>query len=311
MREAIRPHVAGRFTDMLLAVFRHPAMLFYLDQTSSVGPNSRHGKNSGRGLNENLAREILELHTVSPAAGYTQADVTEFARLLTGWGVERNKEPFGALFRPANHEPGPKTVMGERFEEGPEAAEQALRFLAGHPATRRHVASKLARHFVADDPPPEAVARLAGLWRDTDGDLGALANALPRLPQAWAKPFGKLRPPQDYITAAFRACGAKGGDVARVAYGAGVALGQPIWTALQPNGWPDRAADWLGAEPAMQRLDWAFETAGRFARLDPGAVLDTALGPLAPDETRRAVLHAGSPREAIALVFASAEFQRR
>lgn len=311
LREAIRPHVTGRFTDILLAVFRHPAMLYYLDQTASVGPNSPYGKRSGRGLNENLAREIMELHTVSPASGYAQADVTEFARLLTGWGVERNKDPFGTLFRPSNHEPGPKTVMGERFEEGPDSAEQALRFLASHPATRRHVALKLARHFVVDDPPPDVVARIAGRWRDTDGDLGAVARLLPRLPEAWSQPFGKLRAPQDFIAAAFRACGAKGQDVARIAYGAGFTLNQPIWTALQPNGWPDRAPDWLGPEPVMQRLDWCFETAGRFGRLEPMAVLDTALGPLASDETRQAVARAGSPREAIALLLASAEFQRR
>ena len=151
LREAIRPHVTGRFTDMLLAVFRHPAMLYYLDQTASVGPSSPYGKRSGRGLNENLAREIMELHTVSPASGYTQADVTEFARLLTGWGVERNKDPFGTLFRPSNHEPGPKTVMGERFEEGPDSAEQALRFLACPPPPPPPLARKPA-------PPPAAMS---------------------------------------------------------------------------------------------------------------------------------------------------------
>ena len=311
MREAIRPHVTGRFSDMLLAVFKHPAMLGYLDQAASVGPNSAYGKRSGRGLNENLAREILELHTVSPAAGYSQADVTEFARLLTGWGYERNKEPFGTLFRPANHEPGSKTVMGREFGQGPEEAEAALRFLAAHPATHRFLATKLARHFITDEPPPEVVARLEGVLRDTDGDLGAVARALPRIEQAWDPPLTKLRSPVDYITAAYRACGASGEAMGRPAWGSCFNLNQPYWTALQPNGWPDRAPDWLGPEPVMQRLDWAYETAGRFTRQDPMAILDTALGPLAPSTTREAMRRAGSPRDAIAILLASAEFQRR
>ncbi|MBE9603957.1 DUF1800 domain-containing protein [Acetobacteraceae bacterium H6797] len=311
MREAIRPHVTGRFVEMLIAVETHPAMLGYLDQASSVGPNSRYGLRSGRGLNENLVREILELHTVSPASGYSQVDVTSFARLLTGWGVERNKEPFGTLFRPANHEPGEKLVMGQKFPEGQEATEAALRFLAGHPATAHFIATKLVRHFVADEPPPEAVAAIEGVFRDTGGDLKAVSRALVRLEAAWAPPLSKLRCPQDYITAAYRAAGASGAALGRPAWGSCFTLNQPVWTALQPNGWPDRAVDWLGPEPVMQRLDWAYDAAGRFARLDPMAVLETGLGPFARDETREAVKRAGSTREAIALVFASAEFQRR
>ncbi len=311
MREAIRPHVTGRFEDMLLAVFKQPAMLAYLDQAASVGPNSRYGRRSGRGLNENLAREILELHTVSPAAGYTQADVTEFARLLTGWGIERKKDPFGTLFRVANHEPGAKTVMGRQFDEGPEEAEAALRYLARHPATYRFLASKLARHFIADDPPPSAVARIEGILRDTRGDLGIVARVLPRMEEAWEPPLSKLRAPVDYITAVFRACGASGEAMGRPAWGGCFNLNQRFWTAPQPNGWPDRAADWLGPEPVMQRLDWAYDVAGRFTRQDPMAILETALGPLAPDTTREAMRRAGSPREAIAILFASAEFQRR
>ncbi|EHL98091.1 hypothetical protein HMPREF9946_03785 [Acetobacteraceae bacterium AT-5844] len=311
MREAIRAHVTGRFADMLVAVFKHPAMLSYLDQVASVGPNSPNGKRFGRGLNENLAREILELHTVSPASGYTQTDVTEFARLLTGWTYERKKEPFGTIFRRASHEPGTKTVLGRRFAEGPDEAEAALRFLAGHPSTHRFLATKLVRHFVADDPPAAAVSRIEGVLRDTDGDLGAVARALPRLDAAWDPPLTKLRAPLDYVTAAFRACGATGVAMGRAAWIACRTLNQPYWTALQPNGWPDRAGDWLGPEPLMQRLDWAYETAGRFARQDPMEVLETALGPLAPDATRQAMRRAGSPRDALAILLASAEFQRR
>ncbi|MCQ4160819.1 DUF1800 family protein [Roseomonas sp. GC11] len=311
IREAIRPHVTGRFADMLLAVEKHPAMLVYLDQARSTGPNSRSGQRGRRGLNENLAREILELHTLSPAAGYTQQDVTEFARLMTGWTFQRDKEPLGTLFNPSAHEPGEKQVFGRRFAEGAAAYEEALLYLADHPATHRHLAVKLARHFVADVPPPATVARIEGVLRDTRGDLGAVARLLPRLDEAWAPPLSKLRAPQDYITAAYRACGAEGQAVGRVAWGAGYVLNQPLWNAPQPNGWPDTADGWLGPEPVMQRLDWAFETAGRFARLDPKDVLQTTLGPLAGRETRDAVRRAGSTREGLALLFASAEFQRR
>ncbi|WP_306419388.1 DUF1800 domain-containing protein [Teichococcus oryzae] len=311
LREAIRPHVNGRFTDMLRAVATHPAMLSYLNQSASVGPNSAQGKRTGRGLNENLAREILELHTVTPAAGYSQADVVEFARLLTGWGNERRKPPLGVVFRASHHEPGAKTVMGRRFEEGREATDAALRFLAEHPATHRFLATKLVRHFVADDPPPAAVARIEAVLRDTGGDLAAVAAALPRLPQAWNPPLGKLRSPADYTIAALRACGARGIASGRFAWGSTVRMNQSAWDARQPNGWPDHAGAWLGPEPMMQRLDWCYEVAGHFARLDPMAVLDTALGPLARDETRQALRGAGSPRDALALLFASSEFQRR
>ncbi|MBO1075805.1 DUF1800 domain-containing protein [Roseomonas marmotae] len=311
VRDVIRPGATGRFADMLVAAFKHPAMLGYLDQASSVGPNSRFGRRTGRGLNENLAREILELHTVSPAAGYTQQDVTEFARLLTGWRTERDREPFGTVFTEAAHEPGEKTVMGRRFGEGELAAEQALRFLAAHPATHRHLATKLARHFVADDPPVSAVARLEAVLRDTNGDLGAVSRALVQLPQAWDPPFSKLRAPSDYVTAVYRACGAGGDRFGEAAFKATAGFGQPVWSALQPNGWPDLAQDWATPEAVMQRLDWAFRLGGQFARLRPLEVLETTLGPLAPLETRQALMGAGSPQEALALLFASAEFQRR
>ncbi|MDB5370788.1 MAG: hypothetical protein JWP20_2346 [Roseomonas sp.] len=311
VRDVIRPNVTGKFADMLVAAFKHPAMLGYLDQAASVGPNSRLGRRTRRGLNENLAREILELHTVSVAAGYTQQDVTEFARLLTGWNYERDKEPFGTIFHVAAHEPGPKTVLGHSFGEGEDTAEAALRFLAEQPATHRHLATKLARHFVADTPPDTAVAKLESVLRDTEGDLGAVARALPSLPEAWKPPFSKLRNPADYVTAVYRACGASGKDYGEAAFKVASALGQPLWSALQPNGWPDQGRDWLGPEAAMQRLDWAYQVAGQFARQNPMAVLDATLGPLAPSETRQAMRGAGSPQDALALLFASAEFQRR
>lgn len=311
-REAIRPHVTGRFVDMLLAVVRHPAMLMYLNADSSVGPDSPFGRRTGRGLNENLAREILELHTLSPAGGYTQGDVTEFARILTGWSVAQRAEPFGFVFRPQAHEPGAKRLLGRSVEEGEAGGEAALRFLADQPATHRHLAVKLARHFVADDPPPAAIRAVEGALRDTGGDLGAAARALVGLEAAWAPPLGKLRAPIDYALAAARALGLppeRPGP--EIVYGGTVSLGQPLWTAPQPDGWPDRAEAWAAPEALMRRVDWAHTIAGRAQRLDPREVAEVALGPLARAETADAMARAGSVRDALTLLLTCPEFMRR
>lgn len=314
LREAIRPHVTGRFVDMLLAVARHPAMLVYLDNAASVGPGSQAGRRGGRGLNENLAREILELHSVAPAAGYGQADVTEFARVLTGWSVGRAGqagEPEGRfLFRARAHEPGVKTVMGQVLPEGEAGGEQMLRWLGGHAATFRHVALKLARHFVADAPPAAVVAGLAGVLQRTGGDLGAVARALVRLPEAWV-PLAKVRAPADWVVAALRALGAGAEAAPRVL--AGMArLGQPMWAAPGPNGWADVAAEWAAPEALMRRVDMAWAMAGAAAgRVALPAVVAAGLGELAGAATAQAVARAGSQREALTLLLASPEFQRR
>jgi uncharacterized protein (DUF1800 family) len=308
-REAIRPHVTGRFADMVVAVARHPAMLLYLDNAGSVGPQSQVGQRGRRGLNENLAREVLELHTLSPAGGYTQADVQEFARILTGWSVELQAPPHGFVFRAAAHEPGEKVLMGRRFGEGEAAGESALRFLAEHPATWRHLAVKLARHFVADDPPPAAVSAIAAELRDTRGNLAAVSRLLVRLPQAW-EPLVKFRAPADYVIAAVRATGL---DVARadVVLAGMAALDQTLWRAPQPNGWPDTAAGWAGPEAVMRRIDWAYTLAARVSRIDPRAAAEAALGPLGRPETATAMARAGSVRDAITLLLGSPEFMHR
>jgi uncharacterized protein (DUF1800 family) len=307
-REAIRPHVTGRFADMLVAVTRHPAMLGYLDNHQSVGPDSAFGRRSGRGLNENLAREVLELHTLSPAGGYTQGDVQQLAMILTGWGIAFEAEPFGFVWRPQNHQPGPKSILGRSFPEGPESQEAALRFLAAHPATHRHLAVKLARHFVADTPPPAAIRRLEAALRDSGGDLAAVSRALIALPEAWPTAPAKFRAPKDLVLAAARAVGLERSEL--VVSGM-AALGQPLWTAPQPNGWSDRAEEWMAPEALMRRLDWAYTFAGRAGRLDPRAVAEVALGPLARAETVGAMRGAGSVRDALTLLFLSPEFGHR
>lgn len=310
VRSAIRPHVTGPFAELLRVAVLHPAMLFYLDQDRSIGPGSPAGRRTGRGLNENLAREVLELHTLSPAAGYTQADVSQFAALLSGLGVNRKRPPFGMNFRTIAHEPGEKTILGRRFGEGLEQVEAALRWLAGHEATHRHLALKLARHFVADAPPPAVVRHLFGVLRDTEGDLGAAALALAETPAAWEPPLSKLRTPQDFTLAAYRAVGADAANSAAALRMAGT-LGQPLWSAPAPLGWPDTAADWNSPEGILRRLDHAYQLAGRHTRLVPAQALETALGPLARAETISAIRRAGSPRDGLTLLLGSPEFQRR
>ncbi|WP_237217785.1 DUF1800 domain-containing protein, partial [Falsiroseomonas oryziterrae] len=280
-REAIRPHLTGRFADMLVSVTRHPAMLLYLDNQGSVGPNSPAGQRSRRGLNENLAREVLELHSVSPAAGYSQADVTEFARILTGWSVAAEQEPFGFVWRPQTHEPGEKTLLGRRFEAGPDSQEQALRMLGTHPATYRHLATKLARHFVADAPPASLVRSIEHGLQATEGRLKPAYQALVMHNEAWMPPR-KLRTPSELVLAAARAGGFERGEPVVGWLGT---LGQPLWNAPQPNGWPDIADDWTGPEALMRRADWAYTFAGRLGRADVAAVTQAALGPLARAET--------------------------
>src|SRR5258706_2824525 len=213
-REAIRPHVLGRFADMLLAVESHPAMLFYLDNSASIGPNSVAGINRSRGLNENLAREILELHTLGVRSGYSQDDVTRFAYVLTGWtflepGNPKNGGEF--VFIPRLHEPGAQEVVGKTYADGGVAQGRAvLADLARHPATATHIATKLARHFVADEPPPALVTRLAQRFRDTDGDLKEMAKALVAAPETWSPSRAKLKRPSERLMAMARATGSQG-----------------------------------------------------------------------------------------------------
>jgi uncharacterized protein (DUF1800 family) len=309
IREAIRPHVAGRFSDMVLAVMRHPAMLMYLDNWTSIGPGSQAGLATGRGLNENLARECMELHTLSPASGYTQADVTSFAQAITGWTIDFTRSDPGFAFNPAAHQPGAKAVFGRTFPEGEQGGVEALAFFAGHPACHEFLATKLVRHFVADMPPPEAVAAIAGVLRDTHGDLGAASQALVDLPSAWAK-LTKLRSPMDYTAACARAVEATPATTTLAAETM-AGLGQPLWTPPLPNGWPDRAQDWAGPEALLRRGEFANKIAGRYPDADPAAVADACLGPYLRAETLGAIRFAGSRRAAMTILMASPEFMRR
>ncbi|RRH98813.1 DUF1800 family protein [Mesorhizobium tamadayense] len=316
-REAVRPFVLGRFADMLLAVERHPAMLFYLDNRQSIGPDSRAGKRRGRGLNENLAREILELHTLGVGSGYGQADVTSFAGMLTGWTMAgregRLGEPGSFVFNANAHQPGEVTLLGKTYPAGGMGqAEAALNDIARHPATARHIATKLARHFLADDPPAAAVDRLAEVFAKTDGDLRALALALIDLPEAWSMPLAKLRSPFDYVVAVRRAIGPGAGNEPQRTLRWLRALGEPLWQPPGPNGFSDRTDNWASAEGLKTRLDIAWQAARQADdAANPNDMLDALVGASASAETREAIARAESKQQGLALLLMAPEFQRR
>jgi uncharacterized protein (DUF1800 family) len=312
-REAIRPHVLGRFADMLLAVESHPAMLAYLDNARSIGPESVAGRNRGRGLNENLAREILELHTLGVRTGYSQADVTNFAKVITGWTVlpPRNPERGGEFaFNPRMHEPGFETVAGHDYAgEGFDQGRAVLLDLARRRETATHVASKFARHFVADEPAPELVAALTSSFLRSDGDLKALARTLIEAPESWSAPRSKLKRPGEWLIAASRAVEVMPAD-ARPLIQAENLLGEPLWRPPAPKGFDDVNAAWL--DGLAQRIDIANQFGRRASEpIDPKGLVETALGPLASTETRQAVARAETRPQAVALLLMSPEFQRR
>ena len=311
-REAIRPHVLGRFADMLVAVESHPAMLFYLDNAESIGPDSVAGINRNRGLDENLARECLELHTLGVRSGYTQANVTNFAKVLTGWtfigtGVIDHGGEF--VFAERLHEPGAQVVLGKSYPDtGMGQGLAVLANLARHPATARHIAEKLARHFVADEPPPSLVERLARSFADSDGNLKELARTLILADESWTPARSKLKRPCEWHTAALRLTNSHG-NVARFMNGQAL-LGEPLWRPPAPNGYSDDQSAWI--DGLMERADIASNFAGRVAdRLDPRALVDEGLGPLASTETRDTVARAGSRAQALALLLMAPEFLRR
>ena len=317
-REAIRPHVFGRFETLLVASSTHPGMLMYLDQARSTGSNSLAGTRRKAGLNENLAREIMELHSVGPDSGYTQTDVTEFARALTGYsiGVERDglDQAGVALFRPNLHEPGGRTVMGHAYPAGgSEQARAILADLAANPHTADHLARKLAIHFVADDPPPRLVARLREAWTGSHGDLSTVAIALVEAPEAWAPQPAKFKRPYELLVSSYRAMGAVPADGEREVIGPLTQMGDRPFNAPQPNGWSEQVSDWAAPDAVVKRLDWASQlsTVRASTVAYPVQVADAALGPRLTEPVRTAVARAETRPEALTLLFMSPEFQRR
>ncbi len=330
-REALRPHIAGSFETLLKHAVTHAGMLRYLDNDQSAGRDSQIVRRQARrprgdnepgpritGLNENLAREILELHTLGVDGGYTQADVTQFARVLTGWRVpfrELLSAPPGSpthRFDPAWHDPGPKTVLGKTYREGPEALGEVLHDLALHPSTARFVSTKLARHFVADEAPPALVARLQARWLETGGDLPAVYRTLVDSPEAWTAQPAKLKTPEEFVVSTVRLLGLGEQAFERIPDGGITALGQRVQAAPSPAGWPDRAEDWLGPDAVWKRVEWATRVADRVGRrVDARSLAQNSLGPRLQDDTARQIARAADGPQALALLLLSPEFQRR
>ena len=327
--EAVRPHVNGRFIDMLTAVEQHPAMIAFLDNQYSVGKDSDAARKAERrfaagqpqrqfGINENLAREILELHTLGVNGGYTQADVTSFAQIITGWSIGggRGRLAGGApgqfYFRENLHEPGAKTFLGKTYNQSGRAQGDAvLADLARHPSTAHFIATKLARHFVADDPPAPVVDRLAKAFLKYDGDLPHVYAALIDSPEAWQAEAQKFKSPQDFVFSSLRSLNVSPQRPEEVVRSFEL-LGQRQYTPGSPAGWPDSAKSWDGADALMHRVLWASQLAARFdAGTDPLALATSSLGSYARGETLTALRRAASSAQALALLLMSPEFQRR
>jgi uncharacterized protein (DUF1800 family) len=333
--EAIRPHVGGRFVDLLTAVEQHPAMIAFLDNQYSVGKDSDLARLAARrsarqrmevpekpkrefGINENLAREILELHTLGVNGGYTQRDVTTFAQIITGWSIGGGKGrlaggiPGRFYFRDHLHEPGAKTFLGKTYyESGQRQGEAVLADLARHPATARFIATKLVRHLVADDPPPAAVERVAHAFLKTGGDLPSVYTALIEAPEAWDADMRKFKTPEDFVFSTLRALNVSPRQPEEVVRSFDL-LGQRQYTPGSPAGWPDTAKSWDGSDALMHRVLWASRVAGRYEHgIDPVDLAASSLGAYARPETVTALRRASSSTQALALLLMSPEFQRR
>ena len=326
-QEAIRPNITGKFADLLIAAEQHPAMILYLDNQRSVGPNSIAGRRANRrqiernvGLNENLAREILELHTLGVDGGYTQEDVTTFAKVITGWSIGgggpngrfAEGEPGEFHFRELIHEPGEKQILGKAYgQTGVAQGEAVLRDLAVHPSTARFVASKLATHFVSDTPDADIVDTLAGVFLETGGDLASVYTALVEADGVLSQPFAKYKTPHDFVISTFRAFDHVP-DNGRFVIGALDLMGQTPYRPGSPAGWPDTAGEWGGADALYKRIEWS-NTVARVvgSRVRPVELGDAVLGPAFEPETRKAISRAESEVQGMTLLLASPDFQRR
>ncbi|MBB1634651.1 DUF1800 family protein [Cupriavidus sp. UME77] len=322
--EAIRPHVLGRFEDMLVAVERHPAMQVFLDQVRSIGPDSMAARVAAQraperqlGLNENLAREIMELHTLGVRSGYQQADVTEFARALTGWsigglGAREDGEPGRFQFRARVHEPGTRTILGRSYpQQGEAQALAVLHDLAQSEATANHLATKLVRHFVSDAPPPALVARLSQAYLRSGGALPEMYRALVQSPEAWASEPAKFKTPWEWTLSSLRGLGLREAGALHFAPML-TQLGQPVWRPGSPAGYDDIAASWAAPDALVRRVELAQRLAARVGdRIDARELGPKLLAGTLSAPTAAAIARAESAQTALALLLVSPDFQRR
>lgn len=323
----IRPHISGRFEDLLIAAVTSPLMVQYLDQAQSAGPNSLRGQQSQgrRGLNENLAREVLELHTLGVGSAYQQNDVRQLAELLTGLSYSAKD---GLLFRPQLAEPGAETVLGKSYGGGKSGLRDihaVLRDLARHPATADHIARKLVRHFIADTPPEDLVTALRQTFLDSGGDLMALYQQLLDHPAAFDPALKNVRLPDEYISAALRALAVSPAIyhqnkrqkreqfIVQLFLRPLEIMGQPWLAPLGPDGWDEGDEAWLTPQGLSARMQWALQAPSRLVDPlpDPRAFVTTVLGPYPPAAVAFAAKAAESRAEGIALILAAPAFQRK
>ncbi|WJR66767.1 DUF1800 domain-containing protein [Neorhizobium sp. CSC1952] len=349
--QAIRPNIGGSFSKLLSAAILHPAMLIYLDQNQSVGPDSPAGRRNRRGLNENLGRELLELHTLGAGSGYTQDDVRAAALVLTGLTVDNRT--LEVVYQPQLAEGGPITLLGRTYEDDEGDGQDhvlMLEDLAGSPKTARHVSRKLVRHFIADDPPDDMVEPMVEAWMRSQGNLTEIYRTMLSHPRAWAEPGRKIKQPFEFVVSGFRALGLPEknfanlvsdlddedeGPVGKAMEMAGAAatreearrkarranaltlgalqrMGQPVWQPPSPAGFADEVSVWLSASQLSERIAWSRMIARTFGqKTEPSAFLEAALGDAARPETRQIVAQAPSKVHGITMVLASPEFNRR
>jgi len=316
----IRPNITGNFGDLLVACSTHPAMQVYLNQARSIGPNSAAARKSKQGLNENLAREILELHALGVGGAYTQTDVRQLAELLTGLTFGRK----GRTFQPARAEPGPEKVLGKVYspKASMDVIEEALQDIALHPDTARHIARKLVVHFVSDTPDASLVNHIASAYTASRGNLRATYEALLEHPAAWEPVGMKVKQPWDLVISGYRALGidmrkllntrAKGNRPFNNLAKSLISMGQTPRRPAGPDGWPEDASYWITPATMAARIDWASSIANQYAQEhDPRAFLDDVLADAASPVLRAVVAGAEVRWEGVALVLASPEFNRR
>jgi uncharacterized protein (DUF1800 family) len=344
-RDAIRPRVLGKFRDLLGATAKSPAMLFYLDNWQSADPDANdrrdemrrrvaaRGRGRGRtampemqrpnapqrqkrGLNENYGRELMELHTLGVDAGYTQQDVVNVARAFTGWTIEQPRQGGGFRFEPRLHDDREKIVLGQKIKAGggQEDGEQVLDILARHPATARFIATKLARRFVADTPPPALVDRAAARFKETDGNIREVVRTIVTSREFFAADArrAKVKTPFEFVVSAVRATGAEVGDAMALAQAVRT-LGMPLYMCQPPTGYADRAEAWVNTGALLNRMNFALQLVGGKVRgVQPGTA--SAADALAHDvsaATASTIAKATDPQQVSALTLGSPEFQRR
>ena len=315
-REAIAPNMLGNFEDMLMAVEQHPAMLIYLNNEKSFGPNSKIAKKHKKqkiGLNENLAREIMELHTLGVDGGYSQLDVIELAKGITGWSVKSPKKDGGTgfIFRDWGHEPGTRSLFGKKYSQrGIAQGQQMLRDLAMNPATAKYVCAKLAHHFVSPNPSAALLNEMEATWMKTQGNIKQVMFSLFDADDAWLDTAQKFKTPREFVISSYRALAPKKINDKALLFSL-INLGQQPFNAGSPAGFSDDESDWLGASALMARIDWSSMMSAYRNGINAEKMLKLAFGESVSQHTYQTVMRAESRQQAMTLLLMSPEFQRR